>query len=387
VFTPDKRTEPAEDSAEDSEGESAEESVAESTSKTLFVTDQDGECYEAETVGATMSRGANTIADSVYTKRCASVMVIKFDNSDKIATGFFVELSGRKCVMTNHHVLRNAEDAMHAYAYFDFEVEGAGTGAQTPKQLLFDPEKSSGKLSRTDSSKKAESAKLFVRMYRPLDVTICQFASQTAVNYKRYPSMVPFNLDSVVVPSPGDMIRIVQHPDGAPKCLSEGKVLRVLDLDDKIELTEGGLPAPGNVQYDAQTLPGSSGSPIFDGTDDWNFIGIHHCNVDGNVNGGTSVTAVLHELDCLSKRPASGAFEGLQTVPQDCTREGEKLHFDTPASWMWDGTFDNLPEDKGYDDVAIQFKAAKKTGKTKNKKAGKKTIGRGGAKKDLDPFG
>ena len=86
------------------------------------------------------------------------------------------------------------------------------------------------------------------------------------------------------------MVKIMQHPDGATKCMTEGKVLERLDMA-KVPKTAAGLPFPGDFTYDAETLGGSSGSPVFDGDASdlglgggsaaWDFVGIHHHGTSG----------------------------------------------------------------------------------------------------------
>ncbi|MBM2711715.1 trypsin-like peptidase domain-containing protein [Mesorhizobium caraganae] len=59
----------------------------------------------------------------------------------------------------------------------------------------------------------------------------------------------------------GDRVNIIQHPGGAQKQIS---------FVANVVAFVGG----GRVQYLTDTLPGSSGSPVFD--TDWNLIALHH---------------------------------------------------------------------------------------------------------------
>ena len=56
---------------------------------------------------------------------------------------------------------------------------------------------------------------------------------------------------------------------------------------------------------------------------------------------------------------------------------------DTPASFLWDGSVDNLPEDEGYDDVSIQNGLASKAAAMKLRKKAEAgtTLTKGGKKK------
>ena len=59
----------------------------------------------------------------------------------------------------------------------------------------------------------------------------------------------------------GDHVNIIQHPGGGPKQIS---------ISANVIVFVGG----GRVQYLTDTLPGSSGSPVFDAN--WNVIALHH---------------------------------------------------------------------------------------------------------------
>ena len=59
----------------------------------------------------------------------------------------------------------------------------------------------------------------------------------------------------------GDHVNIIQHPGGGPKQIS---------LSANVIVFVGA----GRVQYLTDTLPGSSGSPVFDA--DWNVVALHH---------------------------------------------------------------------------------------------------------------
>jgi V8-like Glu-specific endopeptidase len=59
----------------------------------------------------------------------------------------------------------------------------------------------------------------------------------------------------------GDHVNIIQHPGGGPKQIS---------LFANVVAFVGG----GRIQYLTDTLPGSSGSPVFDA--EWNVVALHH---------------------------------------------------------------------------------------------------------------
>lgn len=70
----------------------------------------------------------------------------------------------------------------------------------------------------------------------------------------------PASLDPIATVKPKDRVFIVQHPGGLPKQVALG-VNTVMHVDGTC------------IQYLTDTMPGSSGSPIFDRT--WRLVGIH----------------------------------------------------------------------------------------------------------------
>ena len=61
--------------------------------------------------------------------------------------------------------------------------------------------------------------------------------------------------------APGAHVNIIQHPGGGPKQISLAASVVV-------------FAGEGRVQYLTDTLPGSSGSPVFDAN--WNLVALHH---------------------------------------------------------------------------------------------------------------
>jgi V8-like Glu-specific endopeptidase len=59
----------------------------------------------------------------------------------------------------------------------------------------------------------------------------------------------------------GDLVNIIQHPGGGPKQIA---------LSFDVVAFVGG----GRLQYLTDTLPGSSGAPVFDRS--WNLVALHH---------------------------------------------------------------------------------------------------------------
>lgn len=70
-------------------------------------------------------------------------------------------------------------------------------------------------------------------------------------------------------PAPGEHVSIIQHPNGGPKQI-------VLTANQVVSTWEHRL------HYTTDTMPGSSGSPVFN--DSWEVIAIHHAGGDLQVN-------------------------------------------------------------------------------------------------------
>ncbi len=146
-------------------------------------------------------------------------------------SGFLV---GENTLVTNHHVLRDPADAETATAIFDFQrtVEG------------LDEQQSSLRL-------------------RP-DLFFATSADDdwTAVRVEGNPNerWGALELRPATV-KPGERVNIIQHPGGSYKQMS-------------FFANTVAFVGENRVQYLTDTLPGSSGSPVFDRA--WNVVALHH---------------------------------------------------------------------------------------------------------------
>jgi len=91
----------------------------------------------------------------------------------------------------------------------------------------------------------------------------------------------PIPLTNVSTISSSGPINIIQHPGGGSKQVA----LRPFSL----------IPSeiPNLLRYTTSTLPGSSGSPVFD--DDWNLLGIHKSG-NAEFNEAVSIRSILEKL-------------------------------------------------------------------------------------------
>jgi endonuclease G, mitochondrial len=87
----------------------------------------------------------------------------------------------------------------------------------------------------------------------------------------------------------GEKVNIVQHAGGQPQTIS----IRANTIVDEFDQY---------IQYAADTLPGSSGSPVFN--DEWELVALHHASAprelsglqSGFVNEGIRVSAIVQTL-------------------------------------------------------------------------------------------
>lgn len=149
------------------------------------------------------------------------------------ASGFLV---ARDLLVTNNHVLRRAEEAEGVICRFNYQLDRQRKPAPF-EEFIADPTNA-------------------FWTHEDLDVTFVGVQGEPGAKY------TPLSL-SRRAPRLGGSAIVIQHPGGMPKQVGLG------DTEIKA-LPEGGK----RIQYLTDTLPGSSGSPIFD--EFFNVIGLHH---------------------------------------------------------------------------------------------------------------
>lgn len=205
-------------------------------------------------------------------------------NGSPIGTGFLV---APEILMTNHHVIGQAQDAHDMLAEFDFELDVA----QRPKQTVH---------FKLNPIKFFLTSSLAVDQDIPnsgLDFTLVGVES-TALNGA---SLQPFgaitldgNLGKIIK---GEACVVIQHPNGDPK-----KVV----LKDNIFFAE----TRTKLIYEADTLPGSSGAAVI-GLGTCQLIGLHHSGYPRTDNQNRILTKTGkvadastpdHEIDWLGNQ-------------------------------------------------------------------------------------
>ena len=179
------------------------------------------------------------LAAGVRAARAVGRVVIREDGQVAgFGTGSLVTSS---LFLTNHHVLPSADVAEGSNVEFSFE-DGADGQPLTPVTVGFDP----GRFFLADEE---------------LDFALVAVAATpdelTDFGFNR---LHEDEGDSAV----GRFVTIVQHPRGEKKqiALRENRIVDVLE---------------SFLHYEADTEPGSSGSPVFD--DGWEVVALHHASV------------------------------------------------------------------------------------------------------------
>ena len=144
--------------------------------------------------------------------------------------GCLIEISNRI-----RETLPDCEVARHAQAQFNYQRTLAGTDAVIDEYALLPDEMFETSIDD--------------------DWTIVRVAGNPAAKWGALP------LSPAKALNRGDHVNIIQHPGGAQKQISVLANVIVFIGDNR-------------VQYLTDTLPGSSGSPVFD--TDWNVIALHH---------------------------------------------------------------------------------------------------------------
>ncbi|MGW3962710.1 DNA/RNA non-specific endonuclease [Amycolatopsis sp. NPDC005003] len=190
-------------------------------------------------------------------------------------------------LLTNHHVLPDAETAGVSVIEFDYQ-DGVDGLPRPVRAFPLDP----GRFFAAD---------------RALDFALV--AVKAAADDLR-----PFGFNRLIASEGkaivGDFVTIVQHPGGGKKqiALRENRVVDVLDEF---------------LHYETDTEPGSSGSPVFN--DQWEIVALHHASVPaaghaeygGFLNEGIRVSKLLKFLREQPLEPAQRALlDRLATRPE-----------------------------------------------------------------------
>ena len=196
--------------------------------------------------------GSNDIRDINYLELAVAVArgVCRIRLSTAYGSGVLV---GSRLLMTNHHVLRTADDALDAVAQFDYQENAFGEPLPV-HAYRFDP----GLFFFTDVE---------------LDITVVAVAELSAkgrpIGHYPWIKLIP----RLGKAERGDPVNIIQHPRGGLKQVALRNNQVIVIPDGKTNF----------LYYTTDTEPGSSGSPCFN--DQWELIALHHSGVP-RMDGG-----------------------------------------------------------------------------------------------------
>ena len=164
-----------------------------------------------------------------------STAVCRLFSGETLGTGFRVQ---NDLLVTNHHVIRDTSEARRFSAQFFFEERLDRTMKKTVSIAI--------------------DADRFFWTSEQLDITIIGAQLAGTADNSTIAALPLKNSAAVAV---GDFVSIIQHPLGGPKqiALTSNQVINIFDH---------------RVQYVTDTLPGSSGAPVFDTA--WDVIAVHH---------------------------------------------------------------------------------------------------------------
>lgn len=256
--------------------------------------------------------------DSVYSNFCELIavakrkvarIVVKDGSSIKsFATGFMVS---ERLMLTNWHVFNEKADVADSEAEFFYEYDIHG---RSMPPVVF-------KLAPTDFFYSARELDYCFVAVSPLDIS--EKTALSSINYHYLdPTLGKLGEECV------ELLNIIHHPNGDRKQFSirENKFSKIGDY---------------TIEYETDTAPGSSGSPVFN--DQFQVVALHHKSVprksadglnyldkDGNViepvngkidiakvhwiaNEGVRISVIIKDI--FQKFPNNPFIEGLKKRP------------------------------------------------------------------------
>jgi V8-like Glu-specific endopeptidase len=182
--------------------------------------------------------GRNTLQSLswLYKGLRAAKAVCRVVSPDGIGSGFMIA-PGK--VMTNNHVVTSARSAAETVVEFNFEEDERGTLKPVTSYTLY-----------------ASKGRFVTSEW--LDCSVLTLVPNEKKPFTLWGELT-FAPDAK--PEIGSHVSIIQHPSGGVKKIS-------VTANEVVNIYEHRL------QYMTDTLPGSSGSPVFD--DSWKVVAIHH---------------------------------------------------------------------------------------------------------------
>jgi endonuclease G, mitochondrial len=277
--------------------------------------DMQGAASEADRAGVVLEKIINTndfvgiryLEEGVAASRAVCRVDVRDELGRDIGYGTGSMVSPR-LLLTNHHVLPSAEVARLSGAEFNYQ-DGIDGKPLQPQLLALDPDT------------------FFVN-----DVER-DFALVAVAGSEQ--DLAAYGLNRLIEAQgkaiKGDFVTIVQHPGGEKKQVA----LRDNRIVDELELF---------LHYEADTEPGSSGSPVFN--DQWEVVALHHASVPTPEHGeGTFLNEGIRASRIL-RFLADTRFDGPKQALVVQLRAPERLTLPAPAAPATAAS-SNLPSSNG----------------------------------------
>ncbi|MGY4307473.1 endonuclease G [Bradyrhizobium sp. USDA 4369] len=190
--------------------------------------------------------------------RAVCRIVTTFPEGEAFGTGFLVT---PRLLITNHHVFTDDEVTRRSRAEFNYQLGGDETLAV--ETFAFAPD-------------------VFFLNDEGLDFALVAVAPSSAKGtpLEHFGFCPLIGAEGKIIT--GQPVNIVQHPSGGLKQV-------VVRENQLIDLPENGSAVDQYAYYEADTEPGSSGSPVFN--DQWEVIALHHSGVPKTNRSGQALDA------------------------------------------------------------------------------------------------
>jgi len=190
--------------------------------------------------------------------RAVCRIVTTLPDGEAFGTGFLVT---PKLLITNHHVFEDEQSARSSRAEFNYQLSADQTLAV--ESFDFAPDD-------------------FFLSDKGLDFTLVAVAPRSAKGtpLSQFGFCPMIGAEGKIIT--GQPVNIVQHPSGGLKqvVVRENKLL---------DLPENGSAVDQYAYYEADTEPGSSGSPVFN--DQWEVVALHHSGIPKTNTKGQALDA------------------------------------------------------------------------------------------------
>jgi V8-like Glu-specific endopeptidase len=210
-------------------------------------------------IGENTLRPISFLLKAIEVSRCVCYVGVPAN----AGTGFLI---GKNILITNNHVIYNDDILDQCTFTFNYQIDV------------------NGKREKQKDYKAKQNGLFHTSPKEVLDYTIVELEDYPGTEW----GFAKLNITSP--PQLKSRVNIIQHPGGQPKQISiQNNFLEY--VDDRV------------LQYVTSTLPGSSGSPVFD--DNWRVVALHHAG--GMViepqtgrsyfrNQGIRISAIINDL-------------------------------------------------------------------------------------------